>query len=49
LLKMGFCNYNLKRWDAARVALKRVQADYPETTAARLAGQYLTRMESEGV
>ena len=49
LLKMGFCNYNLKRWDAARIALKRVQADYPETTAARLAGQYLSRMESEGV
>lgn len=49
LLKMGFCNYNLKRWDAARATLSRVQADYPETTAARLAGQYLTRMESEGV
>jgi len=49
LLKMGFCNYNLKRWDAARVTLTRVQADYPETTAARLAGQYLSRMESEGV
>lgn len=49
LLKMGFCNYNLQRWDAARVTLSRVQADYPETTAARLAGQYLSRMESEGV
>ena len=49
LLKMGFCNYNLKRWDAARVTLSRVQADYPETTAARLAGQYLNRMQSEGV
>jgi len=49
LLKMGFCNYNLQRWDAARVTLNRVQADYPETTAARLAGQYLNRMQSEGV
>lgn len=49
LLKMGFCNYNLKRWDAARVTLTRVQADYPETTAARLAGQYLNRMDTEGV
>ena len=49
LLKMGYCNYSLQRWDAARVTLSRVQADYPETTAARLAGQYLTRMESEGV
>jgi tol-pal system protein YbgF len=49
LLKMGYCNYSLRRWDAARVMLSRVQADYPETTAARLAGQYLTRMASEGV
>ena len=49
LLKMGFCNYSLQRWDAARVNLTQVQADYPETTAARLAGQYLSRMESEGV
>ena len=49
LLKMGFCNYNLQRWDAARVTLTRVQSDYPDTTAARLAGQYLNRMESEGV
>lgn len=49
LLKMGYCNYNLKRWEAARATLTRVRADYPETTAARLAGQYLKRMESEGV
>jgi TolA-binding protein len=49
LLKMGYCNYELKRWDVAREALRRVQADYPETTAARLAGQRLTRMEEEGV
>lgn len=49
LLKMGLCNYNLQRWDAAREALTRVQKDYAETTAARLAGQYLGRMDSEGV
>ncbi|MDH3613037.1 MAG: tol-pal system protein YbgF [Gammaproteobacteria bacterium] len=49
LLKMGYCNYSLKQWDAARVTLTRVQAEYPETTAARLAGQYLKRMDSEGV
>lgn len=49
LLKMGFCNYSLQRWDAARVNLTQVQADYPETTAARLAGQYLNRMKTEGV
>jgi tol-pal system protein YbgF len=49
LLKMGYCNYELERWDAARSALSKVQADYPETTAARLAGQRLERMGSEGV
>jgi tol-pal system protein YbgF len=49
LLKMGLCNYNLQRWDAAREALTRVKLDYAETTAARLAGQYLSRMDSEGM
>ena len=49
LLKMGYCNYELKQWDAARAALKRVQSEFPETTAARLAGQRLQRMEEEGV
>ena len=49
LLKMGYCNYELERWDDARGALSRVQGEYPETTAARLAGQRLKRMETEGV
>jgi tol-pal system protein YbgF len=49
LLKMGYCNYSLKRWDDARAALTRVQSEYPTTTAARLADQYLKRMQSEGV
>jgi tol-pal system protein YbgF len=49
LLKIGYCNYSLKRWDAARTTLSRVKSDYPETTAARLAGQYLKRMDTEGV
>jgi tol-pal system protein YbgF len=49
LLKMGLCNYSLQRWDDARVTLTRVQQEYAETTAARLAGQYLDRMDSEGV
>jgi tol-pal system protein YbgF len=49
LLKMGYCNYELERWEAARAALSKVQSDYPETTAARLAGQRLERMGSEGV
>lgn len=45
LLKMGFCDYELERWDAARQSLTRVQREYPETTAARLAGQRLARMD----
>lgn len=49
LLKIGYCNYELKRFPVAREALTRVQAEYPETTAARLAGQRLSRMEEEGV
>ena len=49
LLKMGYCNYELEQWDAARASLKRVQDEFPETTAARLAGQRLQRMEEEGV
>ncbi len=49
LLKMGYCNYELKKWQDARAALRRVQADFPETTAARLAAQRLQRMGEEGV
>lgn len=48
LLKMGFCNYELKRWNDAKVALSRVQADFADTTAARLAEQRLKRMSEEG-
>lgn len=49
LLKMGYCNYELKRWGAAKTSLARVQDEFPDTTAARLAGQRLKRMETEGV
>lgn len=48
LLKMGFCSYELKRWDDARASLSRVQADFADTTAARLAEQRLQRMSEEG-
>jgi tol-pal system protein YbgF len=49
LLKMGYCSYELGQWESARASLRRVQSEYPETTAARLAGQRLERMEEEGV
>ncbi|MEQ9562911.1 MAG: tol-pal system protein YbgF [Woeseiaceae bacterium] len=48
LLKMGFCSYELKRWNDARAALTRVQSEFADTTAARLAEQRLTRMSDEG-
>jgi tol-pal system protein YbgF len=47
-LKIGYCNYELKRWPEARQALSIVEARFPETTAAKLAGQRLTLMNSEG-
>ena len=48
LLKIGYCNYELKRYEAARKALSTVVQNYAETTAARLAGQRLQVMASEG-
>ena len=48
LLKIGYSNYELERWDAAKSALGQVQTEYPDTTAARLAEQRLKRMEDEG-
>ncbi|MCB1845724.1 MAG: tol-pal system protein YbgF [Halioglobus sp.] len=48
LLKMGYCNYEMKKWDDARAALRRVQTEYADTTAARLAEQRLAKMQDEG-
>ena len=48
LLKVGYCNYELERWNDSRAALTRVQSEYAETTAARLAEQRLGRMAEEG-
>jgi len=48
LLKIGYSNHALSNWTAAREALTAVAIDYPETTAARLAGQRLDQMLSEG-
>ena len=47
LLKIGFCHYELRQWDAARVALERVAREFPETTVARLASQRLERLTQE--
>lgn len=47
-LKIGYSNYELGRWDAAREALTRAQREFADTTAARLAEQRLKRMADEG-
>ena len=48
LLKIGYCHYELEQWSDARKTLTGVTANYPETTAARLARQRLAQMQSEG-
>ncbi len=48
LLKVGYCQYELGQYDKARADLAGVVQKYPESTAARLAGQRLDRMKSEG-
>jgi tol-pal system protein YbgF len=47
LLKVGYCNFELMRWDQARTALQQVTRQYPDTTAARLAAQRLERITQE--
>ena len=47
LLKIGFCNYALQRWDAARAALQRVAREFTDTTVGRLASQRLDRLTQE--
>lgn len=47
LLKIGYSNYELGRWDGARAALVKVRDDHADSTAARLAVQRLERMDSE--
>ena len=48
LLKIGYCNYELKNFPEARTALSQVVQQYADTTAARLASQRLAKMEGEG-
>jgi tol-pal system protein YbgF len=48
LLKIGFCNYELRNWPEARSALNQVVQRFGDTTAGRLAGQRLAKMDGEG-
>jgi tol-pal system protein YbgF len=48
LLKLGFTQYELQQWDAAKASLMRVVTEFPDAAAARLAQQRLDRMAQEG-
>jgi len=48
LLKIGYSNYELGRWQDARNALTQVGEKFENSTYARLAEQRLKRMDDEG-
>ena len=47
LLKIGFCQYELKQWDAAKRTLSLVATQFPDSSAGRLAQQRLDKMATE--
>jgi TolA-binding protein len=47
LLKIGYCRYEMKQYEAAREALGQVAARFTDTPAARLAKQRLEKMTAE--
>ncbi len=47
LLKMGYCNYELKQFSAARDVLGQVTTQYADAPAAKLAQQRLDKMAAE--
>lgn len=47
LLKAGYCQYELKRYDAARATLSRLAQEFPESPAAAEAATRLERMKAE--
>lgn len=48
MLKLGFTYYELRQWGKAREMLEGVMQNYPKSSAARLAGIRLKRMQREG-
>jgi tol-pal system protein YbgF len=48
LLKIGYCNYELKRWAPAREALQQVTRNHADSPSAKLAAERLDRMDKEG-
>lgn len=47
LLKTGYCQYELKQWDAAEATLNQVLATYPDTTVSRLAQGRMRALQLE--
>lgn len=48
MLKLGFTHYELKQWLKSRQMLEAVMQNYPRSSAAKLAGTRLKRMQREG-
>jgi tol-pal system protein YbgF len=48
LLKVGFCQYELKAFKNARATLQKVISTYPDTDSAKLAQQRILKMNEEG-
>ena len=48
LLKAGYCQYELKRYAAARATLTRLTQEFPDTPLAAEAAERLARMKTEG-
>jgi tol-pal system protein YbgF len=48
LLKVGYCNYELKHWAPAREALLEVTRNHADSPSAKLAAERLDRMDKEG-
>ncbi len=48
MLKIGYCYSEQSNWKEARTVLTRVREQYPDTAAARLAGDRLNAMDNEG-
>jgi len=48
LLKVGYCQYELKAFKNARATLKKVISTYPDADAAKLAQARIDKMNEEG-
>ncbi len=48
LLKIGYCQYEMRQWDQAEATLNQVLQKYPNTTYASLAQGRLRALKLEG-